>query len=262
MSGLTNEGLRLLRELMDMPSLLVLGALEGTLWLDELEEVRELEGPSVVALMKSPYTGDTFIDVICRGRCGRKVLEVVFPYIQSVERAWVSPSDPSLVDALISSGVRLGESLTFYVMRTDGASFRPSPPPPGFSFTALDEHDLEAASSLLAGWDEVKGAQASDMVMRGNSYGAWAGERLVGIVGTYATTPDWWYLGNLFVDPEFRGRGVGRYLASLATAEALNSAREAYATVEYDNSVSRGLLARLGYRAHAVSTVVEVRKAS
>ncbi|MGC9071920.1 MAG: GNAT family N-acetyltransferase [Acidilobus sp.] len=260
MSGLSSDGLRLLSQTMDMPSIFVLGALEGTLWLDELVEVREIEGPSVVALLRSPYSGEYYVDVVCGVRCGARVAEAVSSYLSSQDSAWVCSSDPSLIDELASRGDKVEDTIVFNVMMVNAIGFRPAPRPAGFDFTGLDEHDLEAARELLSSWGEERGAYATDMIMRGNAYGAWFEGQLIGIIGTYAATADWWYLGNLFVDPEFRGRGIGKYLASLATSMALQQSREAYATIEHDNSVSRATLSRLGYRTHATSLVVRITR--
>ncbi len=259
MTELTSEGLKLLSQAADLPSITVLGALEGTLWPEELVEVRELEGPSVIALLRSRYSGEYYINVVCSERCGKAVSEVVFSYLLSADSAWVVVSNPRLVDEMVGLGARIGETLALHLMSVDAHSFRQAPRPAGFDFSGLDEHDLGAASALLSSWGEDKAAAAPDMVMRGNAFGAWFENELVGIVGTVAMTSDWWQIGYLFVDPEFRGRGLGKYLASLVTSDALGRAREVFGVIEYDNAVARAILARIGYRSLSTSILVSLR---
>lgn len=260
---LSEDAVRALEGLRSMPALFILGALEGTLWLSELVEAREVGRGgdlAVVALMRSDE--GSFVDVACAAGCPREAADAVASYVAQEGEAFVVSSRPEVVDEAVRRDGRLylASQTAFLTMAVDRQGFVEGPRRfPELAVTLLDEHDLEAAEDLLREWDESRARRARDLVMRGNAFGAWACDRLVGIVGTYATTTRWWYLGSLFVHPEYRGRGVGTQLTSEATKEALERAGEAVATVELGNVTSRGLLARLGYRAASVDLVALVQ---
>ncbi len=257
---LSDKGLRLLQGRLDIPSLFIMGAVEGSLWLSEPVEVREAEQggrQAVVALMKSE-DGTAYVDAVCEPSCPSEAAEAVVSYVTREGQAIVVSSRPELIDDTVRSnpGIYLASQTAFLSMFVDERSLRSRPlEVHDVSIGLLDEHDLEAAEDLLSEWSEDAARRSRDLIMRGNALGAWHRERLVGIVGTYATTARWWYLGTLYVRQEFRGRGIGSALAELASREALRSAGEAVATVEVYNTTSRGLLARLGYRSASVDVV-------
>jgi GNAT superfamily N-acetyltransferase len=249
---LSEDGVRLLRDTMDMPSLFLLGSLEGVQWLSSLEEAREANG-DVVGLQRSNYSEDYFIDVVCRGPC-TGALGAALDYLRSYGRAWVSTSNFGVIQELVKGGARVEGLTAFHVMEVDRASFRRFEGVPDFiRFSALDEHHIEDLRDLLSRWDESRAQWADDMIMRGTAFGAWDGERLVGVAATYAMTEGWWYLGSLFVDPEYRSRKVGISLSSVATEEALARVERAYITVEVDNITSLAINSLLNYRSRGVS---------
>ena len=257
---LSDKALRLVKDRLDMPSLFIMGAVEGSLWLSDLVEVKEAEqgdSRAVIALMRSE-DGTAYIDVVCEPSCPPDVVDVVRDYVIKEGQAFIATSRPDLVDYVVLSDPRtyLASQTAFLSMYVDGKYLRPSRQgPPEVTISVLDEHDLEDAEDLLSEWSEEAARRSRDLVMRGTALGAWHQGRLVGIIGTYATTESWWYLGSLYVREEYRGRGIGTALAALASREALRSAGAAVATVEVYNVTSRGLLARLGYRAASVSTL-------
>lgn len=249
---LSQDGLKLLRDTMDMPSIYLLGSLEGTQWLSSLEEVREVNG-DVVGLQRSNYSDDYFIDAVCRGACSGAP-GAVMDYLRSYGRAWVSTSNFGLIQELVRGGARIESLTAYHVMEVDRASFRRFEGKPDFIyFSTLDEHHIEDLRDLLSKWDELRAEWAEDMIMRGTAFGAWDGERLVGVAATYVMTEGWWYLGSLFVDPEYRSRKVGISLSSAATEEALARVEKAYVSVEVDNVTSLALNSLLNYRSRGIS---------
>lgn len=251
---LSKEGEKLLRDAMDMASLFLLGSIEGSQWLSSLEEVREVEG-DVVALQRSNYSEDYFIDAVCRSSCSGAV-KASADYLKAYGRAWVTTSSFGLIQDLVIGGARLEDVIAYHVMEVDRASFRRFEGRPEFLYiSTLDEHNIEELRDLLSRWDESRASWADDMIMKGLAVGAWDGDRLVGVAATYAITEGWWYLGSLFVDPEYRGRKVGISLSSAATEEALARAERSYITVEVSNTTSLAINSLLNYRSRGVSYV-------
>ncbi len=244
--------LRLLRETMDMASIFMLGQLEGTQWLSSLEDLAAGDG-WVVGVLRSNFSDDYFIDVVC-SRCDGAAEELL-RVLRDRGRAWANTSRLDLIQALLRTGdVILEDVAAFHVMEVDRDTFRKFEGVPSFlSFSVLDEHNIEELRDLLFKWDEARAAMADDMIMRGTAIGAWDGDRLVAVAATYAVTDSWWYLGSLFVDPEYRGRKVGISMSSVATEEALARAGRAYISVEVDNVRSIAINTLLNYRPRALS---------
>ena len=79
-------------------------------------------------------------------------------------------------------------------------------------------------------------------------WGAFDQGRLVGAVRAAVRLTDVWFLGGVFVDPGFRGRGVGRALVAAALASAREARAKVGLYVREDRREARQLYGRMGFR--------------
>jgi ribosomal protein S18 acetylase RimI-like enzyme len=88
-------------------------------------------------------------------------------------------------------------------------------------------------------------------------YGVQDGRRLVAVAGTHVVSrlESIAVIGNVFVHPAYRGRGLGTLVTGAVTREVLLSCREVALTVEPRNMAAVRAYQRLGY--HEVGRLVE-----
>lgn len=75
-----------------------------------------------------------------------------------------------------------------------------------------------------------------------------AGDDLVGLIGAQRQSPDVVYLYSLWLEPDVRGRGLGRALV-LAAVDWAKGHRARFVTlrVDADNAAARGVYEQLGF---------------
>jgi RimJ/RimL family protein N-acetyltransferase len=81
-------------------------------------------------------------------------------------------------------------------------------------------------------------------------YGAFADGRLVAVAGTHVISAldGIAVAGNVFVHPQYRGRGLGTLVTGAVTRELLRSCREVVLSVDPRNTAAVRAYQRLGYR--------------
>jgi GNAT superfamily N-acetyltransferase len=115
------------------------------------------------------------------------------------------------------------------------------------------EFQLLIASEPSKEWLAVQSDFALERIMR--NYPAqyaqiFFGEKIIAI-GRIATLGSWSLATRVFVDPDFRGRGVGTYLMNaLAAAARAEGATKIGLQVDAENGAGLSLYKSLGYRFH------------
>lgn len=118
---------------------------------------------------------------------------------------------------------------------------------------AHSEFQLVVADEPSKEWLAVQGDFALERIMR--NYPAKYTQVLFGektiAIGRIATLGSWSLATRVFVDPEFRGRGVGTYLMNaLAAAARTEGATKIGLQVDAENGAALSLYKSLGYRFH------------
>ncbi|MGD0249457.1 MAG: GNAT family N-acetyltransferase [Thermoplasmata archaeon] len=80
------------------------------------------------------------------------------------------------------------------------------------------------------------------------AWGAFDGERLVGVVRAEVRLPRVWVLGGVYVEPTARGRGWGRVLLGAAVSAAEGSGAQVALYVREDRTAARSLYESVGFR--------------
>jgi GNAT superfamily N-acetyltransferase len=80
------------------------------------------------------------------------------------------------------------------------------------------------------------------------AWGAFDGDRLVGVVRAEVRLPRVWILGGVYVDPVVRGRGWGRRLLAAAVAAGEGTGAQVALYVREDRAAARGLYESVGFR--------------
>jgi RimJ/RimL family protein N-acetyltransferase len=137
-----------------------------------------------------------------------------------------------------------GDAETFRALRLEGLV--ESPAAFGSSPDVASEHDLDLIRSRLA--PKLDAA----------TFGAFAGEQLVGVLGLHRPThPKGRHRGQIwgmYVDPAHRGRGLGRALlaALIEYARGLDGLAWLDLGVGVDNAAARAVYDSLGFEAWGV----------
>lgn len=79
-------------------------------------------------------------------------------------------------------------------------------------------------------------------------WGAFEGDRIVGVATAGVRLPDIWVINGIYVDPSARGHGYGTTLTAAAMAAAREMGARPTLYVREDNAPARHVYARLGFR--------------
>ncbi len=136
--------------------------------------------------------------------------------------------------------------MEFYDMVVDEESFKPYNPG---AARRLGEEDLNAFLEIKrVQGREIDRERARKIITRGRYYGVYVDGKLVAIAGRYIVLPEVWVIGDVYVHPEYRGRGYGKVVTSAITRDAIASGAIALLHVDTENSVAIKLYQRLGYK--------------
>ena len=80
------------------------------------------------------------------------------------------------------------------------------------------------------------------------AWGAFDGDRLVGVVRAEVRLPRIWVLGGVYVEPTARGQGWGRVLLGAAVLAAEGTGAQVALYVREDRAAARGLYESVGFR--------------
>lgn len=148
---------------------------------------------------------------------------------------------------LYDKGYHKQEIGLFYDMITDEDSFKPVETS---GVRRLAEKDLDAFIEIRKIQERpISREEALELIKRKLFYGVFDNDTLVGIAGARIKLPEVWIIGNVFVHPDYRGRGYGKAVTSAISRDAVKSGAIAYLQVETDNKVAISIYEKLGYRA-------------
>jgi len=153
----------------------------------------------------------------------------------------------SFAEEVLSVIGRDAEVLEFYDMAVDERSFKPYSGPAEVRRLSLEDLDSFMALKRVQG-REVSREEASRMILRGRYYGAYVDGILAAIAGRYIALPEVWVIGDVYVHPDYRGRGLGKAVTSAITRDAVASGAAALLHVDANNAPAINLYKDLGYR--------------
>jgi len=142
---------------------------------------------------------------------------------------------------------RGAEVLEFYDMAADERGFKPYSSPAEIRRLSLEDLDSFIALKRVQGRG-VSREEAAKMILRGRYYGAYVDGVLAAIAGRYIALPEVWVIGDVYVHPDHRGRGLGKAVTSAITRDAVSSGAVALLHVDTNNTSAINLYKNLGYR--------------
>ncbi|MEM1662333.1 MAG: GNAT family N-acetyltransferase [Desulfurococcaceae archaeon] len=167
---------------------------------------------------------------------------VIINFQKDAEEIEVEP----YLTALVERKYRNPELSYFYDMVTDEERFKPYR---AGNVRKLNEADLDAFIEIRKIHGRpVSREEALELIKQRRFYGVYENDKLVGIAGARIKLPEIWIIGNVFVHPDYRGRGYGKAVTSAITEDAVKSGALAYLQVENTNSIAINIYEKLGYR--------------
>ncbi|MEM4691152.1 MAG: GNAT family N-acetyltransferase [Desulfurococcaceae archaeon] len=167
---------------------------------------------------------------------------VIINFQKDAEEIEVEP----YLTALVERKYRNPELSYFYDMVTDEERFKPYR---AGNVRKLNEADLDAFIEIRKIHGRpVSREEALELIKQRRFYGVYENNKLVGIAGARIKLPEIWIIGNVFVHPDYRGRGYGKAVTSAITEDAVKSGALAYLQVETTNSIAINIYEKLGYR--------------
>jgi len=142
---------------------------------------------------------------------------------------------------------RDAEVLEFYDMAVDERDFKSYIGSAEIRRLGLEDLDSFIALKRIQG-REVCREEAAKMILRGRYYGAYVDGILAAIAGRYIALPEVWVIGDVYVHPDYRGRGLGKAVTSAITRDAVASGAAALLHVDVNNAPAISLYKDLGYR--------------
>ncbi len=181
---------------------------------------------------------------------------------------WVAPDEPDpLLDALpprplvavvpptvagyIEHRRAPSESYPVMIMARGLRAFPPLPSNP--AVRRLGPRDRPAVQAFAAAESDrlarayERSSLESDASIPLAAWGAFDGERIVGVASTQVMLPSVWVLGGIFVRSEYRRRGLGRDLTAAAVAEADRAGARTALYVREDNTAAVRAYERVGF---------------
>jgi len=136
-------------------------------------------------------------------------------------------------------------------MAVDRATFKPPPAPAAPQVARLGERDLAALRALYG--EYTAGAFTPDQLTNGVFYGVYADDALIAAAGTHVVAASYGIgaIGNVYVTPAARGRGLGGAATAAVAAELLaGPCREVILNVDAANEEAMHIYTRLGFVMH------------
>ncbi|HEV2519855.1 MAG TPA: GNAT family N-acetyltransferase [Thermoplasmata archaeon] len=126
---------------------------------------------------------------------------------------------------------------------------RPATAPSGSAVRRLDGDDRADVLGFARRYrDRLTAPYLTLDLGRDVAWGAFDGDRLVGIARAAVRLEGTWIVGGIFVAPSARRRGHGRDLTRAAAASAASAGARAALYVRESNSAARALYEELGFR--------------
>ncbi|ADM27477.1 GCN5-related N-acetyltransferase [Ignisphaera aggregans DSM 17230] len=138
--------------------------------------------------------------------------------------------------------------LEFYDMVVDEKSFIQYNNPIVHRLS-LDDIEAFIAIKRIQG-REIGYEEAQRILLRGRYYGVYIDRMIVAIAGRYIALPEVWVIGDVYVHPDYRGRGYGKAVTSAITRDAVASGAIAMLHVDTENIPAINLYKGLGYRVY------------
>ena len=113
---------------------------------------------------------------------------------------------------------------------------------------AVQLREFAEASDDVLGRAYARAALPENPPIPESIWGAFEGERLVGVASTHVKLASIWVLGGIYVHPAHRGRGLGRDLTRTAVAEADAAGAWTALYVREDNAPAVRAYERVGFR--------------
>lgn len=130
--------------------------------------------------------------------------------------------------------------------------------PINVKFQRLTINNYNDVFQLLKNWDEFHVNIADKFLKYGQSYGLYYDNKLIAFISTYAVSSKFWYLGGLFVHPEFRGKKLGKYLMVNVLNEAFKYVDYVFLSVEINNITARCLYSKIGFRSSKIQHIFTI----
>jgi ribosomal protein S18 acetylase RimI-like enzyme len=130
-----------------------------------------------------------------------------------------------------------------------GEAPRSPPARPGSTVRRLDADDRAEVVGFVRRYpDRLTAAYASLDLSKETAWGAFDGDRLVGLARAPVRLPSVWVVGGIFVAPPARRHGHGRALTKAAIAAAGSNGAKLSLYVRESNAAARALYEELGFR--------------
>lgn len=152
---------------------------------------------------------------------------------------------PELLAAEVADARGPAESHPILILHRPPAT--PLPAPSTAAVRRLTVDDLPSLRALARDDEPLARAYVATDPTAEPVWGAFDGARLVGVSRTQARLPDVWIVGGIYVQAEYRGRGLGRALTSAAVRAAEAAGAEAVLYVREDNPPARRVYDALGF---------------
>ncbi len=90
------------------------------------------------------------------------------------------------------------------------------------------------------------------------AYGVVLGEEIVGVGGFYVMEPEVYLVGGIYVEPEYRGRGIGKAISCFLTEKALEDTGRVVLWVNIENYPAVHIYRDIGYKVIRVNAWINV----
>ncbi len=155
--------------------------------------------------------------------------------------------DRRLLDVVLGL-LRPSSIYYYYVMEYTGKA----PECPRSSYDII-ELEYELLGKYRASYEiarRVKGLK--------KTYGVVVNNRIVGVGGYYVVEPEVYLIGGIYVEPEYRGRGIGKYISCFLTRKALEDTDRVVLWVNTENKPAIRIYDSIGYRVIRVNAWVNI----
>jgi tRNA (guanine37-N1)-methyltransferase len=148
---------------------------------------------------------------------------------------WIFVSQPAVRDWLLAQNMKIWGQCSQYLYTA-----RETLP---VRYREIRQLGMEHADYLKTHYHYETAEYLEQRLQAGVMYGAFAGERLVGFIGTHSEGS----MGMLYVEQDFRRQGIARSLEAYCINRSIEKGWIPYGHVMNDNAVSAGLQEKMGF---------------